>query len=144
MFTLFAGVCRQAQRYFVSAGCAEHRISDSRVAAGGIKNYFAGIEPAAALAVKNHCQRRTILYGSSRVEVFGFNQDLNSGRQARSYPPQPQQGRVANLRFQIASARQTLRSECDPNFCFGNHNRENKTGHEPLSEIATGFLKTFW
>ena len=121
MFTLFAGVCRQAQRHFVSARGAEHRISDSRVTTGGVENYFAGIETTAALAVKNHCQRRTILDGAPRVQVFGFDEDFDSEREARDYAPQPQQWRVADLRFHISRARRTLRRDSDSNFRFGNH-----------------------
>ena len=39
----------------------------------------AGVEPAGALAVEDHVERRAVLHGTAGVEVFGFAVDLDAG-----------------------------------------------------------------
>src|SRR5262249_11697626 len=92
---LNCGALGQAQPHWVALCSANHGVSDSCVATGGIENGLAGPQGPRALPLADHVQRGAVLHRAARVEPLRFGVKL-AAREFTGYWDEPQQRGVAD------------------------------------------------
>src|SRR5436190_2818949 len=96
MFSRVARILRQGKRHVVATRRSDHRVSNSRVAAGRVENCLVERQLAASLAGEDHCKRRTVLYGTARIHIFSFRPNRYAVGKAFGNAAKPDQRRVSD------------------------------------------------
>src|SRR5579872_569421 len=73
-FSLRRDILRHAERHWKSLGCAQHRVGNAGVPAGGVEQNLPCREAAAAAAFGNDAGGGTIFHRAAGVVPFGFAQ----------------------------------------------------------------------